>query len=269
MKVFKGFLTVTSCTLLSVIVFGLSLTYTVKSFVIKEATPNIIKELLRTEYVKTNKLDSHKLEVLDRVFYDKDTAITIEIIVDNFLDYQNNKSTYKVKENDLSKVREFMVKHREDLIDFSSEKLTEKEIIDHFQVEVINGEVIDIFEKVDKDLNKTEKLVFEIYDKATSNTTRTIMIAAMIVLASLIALLNLPITKSFGKMGVSVLISGLVLALIYGVLIVLRDKVVSTLGLDLDLSNIKFNIFLIWSAAEIAIGTVLIVLKKLLFKKVV
>lgn len=268
MKSLKGILTVIACTILSILVLGLSLTYTVKSFVIKEVAPNTIKELLRKEYVKTNQLDSHKLEVLDRVFYDKNTSATIEIIIDNFLEYKDNKSTYKVKEKDLKKVREFMVEHKKDLSDFSNEELTDEKIIEHFQVDVINGEVIDIFEKVDKDLNRAEKLVLNVYSKATSSTTRTIMIATIAILATAIVLLNLPITKSFGKLGVSVLSSGIVLALVYLILLILKDKVISLLKIDLDLSSINFNMFLIWSIAEIAIGTLLILIKKVIPKKV-
>ena len=267
MKSLKGILTITSCTILSILVLGLSLTYTVKSFVIKEVAPSTIKELLRKEYVKTNQLDSHKLEVLDRVFYDKNTSATIEIIIDNFLEYKDNKSAYKVKEKDLKKVREFMVEHKKDLSDFSNEELTDEKIIEHFQVDVINDEVIDIFEKVDKDLNKTEKLVLNVYSKATSSSTRNIMIATMIILAIAIVLLNLPITQSFGKLGVSILISGILLAFVYVALLILKDKIISSLKIDLDLNSINFNIFLIWSIIEIALGTSLIVIKRLTNKK--
>ena len=267
MKALKGILTVISYILLPVLIFCFSLTFTVKNFVIEEVAPNTIKELLRKEYVKTNKLDSDKLKVLDRVFYDKNTNSTIEIIINNFLEYQNNKSAYKVKEKDLKIVREFMVKHRQDLSDFSNKELTDEKIIDHFQVDVMNDEVIDIFEKVDKDLNKTGKLVFDVYGKVTSSTTRIILIAVMATLIGIIVLLNLPITKSLGKIGVSILISGIVLALMYGVLLILKDKVVSSLKLNLDLGSIKFNTFLIWSIVEITIGTLLIIMKKLFLKK--
>ncbi len=267
MKILKVFLTVVSCTILSALVLGFSLTFTVKSFLIKEVAPKTIRELLRIEYVKTNELDSHKLEVLDRVFYDKNTSSTIEIIVDNFLEYRENKSAYKVKEKDLKVVREFMVKHRQDLSDFSKEELTEKEIVDHFQVEVINDEVIDIFEKIDKDLKDTEKIVLDVYTKAISNKTKTIMLVAAVVLVGIIMLLNLPITKSLGKIGVSVLISGIILALMYVALTVLRDKVTTSFKLDVDLDSIKFNMFLIWSIVEIALGTTLIIVKRFVPKK--
>jgi len=266
-KALKVFLTVISCIVLTMLIFVFSLIFTIKSFLVKEVSPKIIRELLRVEYVKTNELDKHKLEVLDRVFYDKNTGSTIEIILDNFVEYRENKSAYKVKEKDLKKVREFMVKHKQDLSDFSGEKLTDKSIEDHFQVEVINDEVIDIFEKVYKDLNEEEKLVIDVYTKVTSNNTKTILLTVMAVLEGIIILLNLPITKAFGKIGVSVLISGIFLAIVYALLIVLRDKFVSSIKLNIDLNNIKFNMFLIWSIVEIVLGTSLIIIKKNLFNK--
>ena len=155
-----------------------------------------------------------------------------------------------------------MVKHKKDLSDFSGEKLTDESIEDHFQVKVINDEVIDIFEKVDKDLNEGEKLVIDAYTKVTSNKTKTFLLTVMVVLVGIIILLNLPITKAFSKIGVSILISGIFLAIVYAILIVLRDNVISSIKININLNNIKFNVFLIWSIVEIALGTVLIIIKK-------
>ena len=265
MKVVKKVIMITTGVLLFASVLGLTMSYTIKNFIVKEVAPKAIKELMREEYVKTNDLAGHKLEVLDRVFYDKKTSSTIAIIVDNFIDYRGNKKAYKVPEKDLAVVREFMVAHNEDLSEFSGEDLTDEHIIEHFQVEVINDEVRDIFEKVDKDLNKSEKLVLTVYSKATSNSTRTILMVATAVMIGVIILLNLPISGSLGKIGVSILASGLIVAIMYVGVLVLKDKITS--ALKMDPGSIKGNMFLIWSIVEIGIGTCLIVIKKLLPKK--
>ena len=158
-----------------------------------------------------------------------------------------------------------MVEHNEDLSEFSGEDLTDEHIVEHFQVDVINDEVIDIFSKVDKDLNKTEKLVLTVYSKVTSNSTRTILMVAAAVMIGIIILLNLPIAGSLGRIGVSILASGIIVALMYLGILLLKDTITSALKMDSD--SIKGNMFLIWALGEIGIGSILMVTKKLLPKK--
>lgn len=267
MRVIRVVLTALLSTVLAVLVLALSLSFTVKSFVQNEVAKESIKELLRVEYSKTNKLTAHKQEVLDRVFYDKKTNATVDIIIRNFLKFREDKSKYVVPEKDLKPVREFLVAHRDDLAEFAEEEIEEQDIIDHFQVGVINDEVIDIFTKVNNDLNKPAEVILEVYSKTISSTTRALIIAGIAVCGVAIAFLNLPITKIFSKLGLPVLVSGIVLIIIYIALLVFKDMIINSFNIGIDISKINFNMFLGWGIGESALGAAQIIVGKLLTKK--
>ncbi len=224
------------------------------SFCAKEIIVNTISnEIVKKEI--SSKVADYTKEYYDEIDYDTleklETGIgnneNIEKITEKYFDniIESITKDSEVKLPDTKKEILDLINQNEYILEENGIEITneEKEKIANELTsdEKLNKIYENVVTEIKSDISSKEKTAIDLYNKITTNTFRGIVISIIIILVLLIALIKKSFYKWTYNLSISFALSGVLITFLIPFIIdiILRDLVVETLGVPLDI-NINF-----------------------------
>lgn len=251
MKVLKGLGTIILAIMLVILITLLSLSMVFRNVLQKDVIISALKQEIRNDY--ENELNSFQKESMDKILNDKSVNKIVDNIIDDFIDYAEDKNNGVTKKT-IDSIVGFVLEHKD-------------------SIEAINETKIDVEELTsDKSLKELENILNEAFndllDSTDRNTVKTISylftkqfkVSVMISIVVIIILLML-ISWSYYKwlltFGISSIISGAFVLTLYIILKLLLGAIVN----DDIVINIDPVIALVVGIVEIMVGILAIIVK--------
>lgn len=250
--------------ILFALIFTLTFTRSTKNFLEKDLILGVVKgKITDTIKAESGKITDQSKELLDDLLEDSESNNIVRIVIDNFENYQENKTGFKVSDSDIEKIYSFAVKYKKTIVEIGGNKvkdISDEEFKKLFSSENINKLADEVFSSIDEDLGDSVDEVIKVYSKATSNTVMMVLIISIVVCVILLFVINWSWFKWMMITGIDLIISGLFISLIYVVGMVFNDIIASTEEIKEIIGEINLNGYLIWGLSEFLIGVLLVVL---------
>ena len=245
------------------LIFGVSVIKSTQNFLEKDLILGLVKTAVTESVTKeANKLKDDKQKLIDEIFSDKETGDFVSLVFDNFSNYKNDKVNFKVSDSDVEKIYSYALKHKDQIVKVAGDKVSEisdAEFKEMFSSENINKFADKVFSEVSGDIGDGIDKAIDIYNDATSSKTVTIMIVLIVVCLILLGLINWSLYKWMLAPGVCLIVSGLLLALIYGAGTMINDIISAEKLLKETIGSINLTGYAILGAVEVVLGIILIV----------
>ena len=260
MKLLKGFLASIVGLLIFILIFCLFVSFAAQSFIKNDLLKNTALDAIEKNDSSKELVKQHK-EVIEKMFDDGESTSIINMVVDNYLKYKDNRASYSVPKDDVKKLYNFVLKYKNEIKDMSGQdisKMSEKEFEEFFDQEEVNKMALDTFGEFDESLdNKVVDIGLKIYSIATSTTVRVIAVIAIIVLIVLWCLLKGELIKSILSIGLDFILVGIVMIAIYFIVNMFKNSMIKD-SLKMT-KEINLSSFLTAGIISILIGAVLII----------
>ena len=253
------------------LIFALTFARTTKNFLEKDVILGVVKETI-TDTIKeeSGKLTDKSEELLDKMLKDNDANDLIRTFVDNFDNFQENKTGYKVSDADVEKIYNYAVKYKSTIVEISGNKikdLSDEEFKKIFSSENINNLANEVFESIDGDVGDGIDIAVKAYSKATSDTALIILISSIVFCIILLLLINWSLYKWMLVTGIDLIISGVLIGLIYVAGLLFNDIIMSTEIMKKAIGEIDLTGYMIWGIAELLGGIILLVIYNVIKNK--
>ena len=250
--------------ILFALIFSLTFVRSTKNFLEKDVILGVIKgKITDTVKEESEKLSEKSEKLIDDMLQDDDVSDIIQMVINNYDNYQQNKTNFKVSEADIEKISSYAVKYKSSIVEISGNKikdLSDEEFKKIFSSENINSVANEIFNSIDGDVGEGIDIAIKVYDKATSNTVLIILISAIVFFITLLLLINWSLYKWMIVTGISLVISGFLISLIYVVGLVFNDTIASIDIIKKAIGEINLTGYIIWGSIEIVVGIILLVI---------
>ena len=261
MKVLRVLANIVIGIILFVLIFSLSFVKTTESFLEKDLIVGLVKTSITETLKENNNIDSDKEAILDEIFSDSMTKDVVQIVIDNYKLYNENRKNFSVSDSDVEIITNFALRYKNQIgkISKDAREITDAELKEILSKENINQVSSKIYEELSDDAGEEFREIFDVYDVATSKSVTIIMIGVILFFIVLLALINWSLYKWVIVPGVCLIISGLLLSLIYFIGLFINELIDNAEVLNKALGNINVSSYLIAGGIEILVGIILIV----------
>ena len=254
--------------ILFVSIFCLSFIKSTNNFLEKDLILGVVRASLEeTINNEANKIKDGREEIIDEIFSDSELNDFVDIVINNFRVYQNDKVNFTISKNDIEKISSYAKKYKTQIIQISGDKIkdiSETEFDEIFSSENINKFANKIYEKIDMSLGNEIDKVIEVYDKATSNKVAWILIGLIVFLIILLILINWSLYRWMLVPGICLIISGILMSLIFFMGMLLNDIISAEKVIKEAIGYISFNSYIVVGIIELVVGIIFVVAYNLL-----
>ena len=271
MKFLRGLANTILTIILALLILGLSMTFIIKKFVQDDLIVEMAKEEIVTRFVDSDKvegLDEEKKTVIKDLLNEKDVNELLNLAMDNYILYTVSDN-YELSKADYNKAFKFVESHLDAINKLTNENVDEEYIKEHFTYEEVNKYVKEGFAKLDSELQDsevdTEEVtnnvnVINVYANIVSNQTRISILSAIGVVVLLLMVVNWSISKWMVEAGISLIISGAFVTMIYNLVEFLKDATSDDDALKY-LTSIDIKYAIIIGTCEVIAGIAIIIIK--------
>ena len=245
------------------LIFSLSFVKSTKNFLEKDLILGVVKTAITESINKeAGKIKDESKEMFNEIFSDKKAEELVSVVFNNFNDYKKDKVNFKVSEADVNKIYDFAMKYKTQIIKISGEsasELTDEKFKEIFSSENINKFASKVFDEVSGDVGDEVDKVIDVYNKATSSKVTVILIISVVFCIIILGLINWSFYKWMLVVGIDLIITGIILAFVYGAGTMLND-IISTSSMIKDtIGEINFTGYAILGGIEVVVGIILII----------
>ncbi len=245
------------------LIFALSFIKSTKSFLEKDLIVGLVKVSITESLNKDNSDAKEESKVLfSKIMEDKDVEEVISVAINNFKEYQKNSSNFRVSDSDVEKIRSFAMKYKDQILDISegeSSELTEEKFDELFSSESINDFANKTFKEVSVDVGNDVDEAIDLYNRVTEKSVTIILIVAIVFFIIILGLINWSFYKWMMVVGIDLIITGLILAFVYGAGTMLNDIISMEKIVRETIGEINFTGFAILGGIEVVLGIILII----------
>ena len=262
MKVVRVIANILIGIIMFVLILGLSIVITTKSFIEKDLLLGLVKASISETLAEENNIVENKDKILDEIFLDKTTEDVARIILDNYKKYQEDRKNFTVSDSDVEIITSFALKHKDKIKEFQTnndEVMTDEKIKEILSKENINQLSNRVYEEINNGLGEEVNETFDIYEKVTNKSAIVIISSIILLLIIILGLINWSLYKWMIVPGVCLIISGIIVFLMYILCLFLNEIISSSGWFSETIGNINFIIYLIVSGIEIIVGIILII----------
>lgn len=270
MKALRSVLYVIVAIILGLLINVFSFTLLLKNVVQDEIITNTIKTSIISGYLANNIKDIDKLtpeqkKMLEEILNDNEINEVVNIVMDNYINYQGD-SSYKISQNDVDKIKNYVVKHEDLIKQASGKEIDINEITKEITVENIDKNAKEVAKDLEE-LPPEIKPVISSYKYATVGPLKMVLIGLIVVCIALLMLISWSFVKWMKATGVCLITNGVLITLTFIFIDGIKDLFLKAIDNKISLGNISFNLILIIGLVELFIGIALIVIHKLINKK--
>ena len=266
MKFLKVFSTVIISIALIIMIFALSMTFILKKVFQEEVLVGMAKNAIVDKYIEGGELNLtiEQREVVKRILDDKAASGVLNMILDNYLAY-SVLDDYNMSKKDYNTLIKFILRHVDDIDKVSDKKIDKEYIKNNLTYEEINKMAKDGFEIIDSEggmeLSEENIKAINAYAFAVSDELRSYLYTGIGIAILLLMLVNWSVITWMLPAGVSLIMSGTFVNMIYLLTEFLKD----VLSTDADVGKYIVNINMSYTAligiSEFVLGIVLIIIK--------
>ena len=250
--------------ILFTLIFALTFTRSTKQFLEKDLILGVVKgKIVDSIKEESGKLTDKSEELIDDMLKDNDANEVIRMVIDNFENYQQNKTNFKVSDADVEKIYSYAVKYKSTIVEISGNKIkdiSDEEFKKIFSEENINALANEIFSSFDNEVGEGIDVAVEAYSKATSSKALIILIASIVFFILLLLLINWSLFKWMLVTGIDLIVSGVLTNLIFIAGVILNDVIKSVDIIKDAVGEINLTGYVIWGSIEVVVGIILIVI---------
>ena len=246
------------------LIFSLSIIKSTQNFIEKDLIIGLVKaSITETVSKEADRIKDNQKELINEIFNDEETKDFVGLVINSFVDFQNDKTNFSISDSDVEKIYSYAMKHKSQVITLYGNKIsdmTDKEFKELFSSENVNRFANKIFEEISSDLGENLDKIISIYDKVTSSKVTVILIILIVFFIIVLGLINWSVYKWMLVPGICLIISGLILVLIYGAGSILNDIISEQKILKESIGGINFVNYIIVGGIEFIVGIILIVI---------
>ena len=266
MKALKVFLNIIISIMLIAMIFAVSMTFVLKKVFQEEVLIGMAKNAIIDKYIENEEtnLTNNQKEVIKKILDDKGTNEILNMVLDNYLAY-TVLDDYNVSKKDYNTLIKFILKHVNE-IDNVSDKTIDKEYIKtNLTYEEVNKMVKDGFEIIDSEggmeLSEENIKIINGYAFAVSDELRGYLYTGIGVLILLLMLVNWSAITWMLPTGISLIISGTFVNMIYLLTEFLKDILSTDADVGKYIVNINMGYTALIGISEFILGIALIIIK--------
>ena len=266
MKALKVFLNIIISIMLIAMIFAVSMTFVLKKVFQEEVLIGMAKNAIIDKYIENEEtnLTNNQKEVIKKILDDKGTNEILNMVLDNYLAY-TVLDDYNVSKKDYNTLIKFILKHVNE-IDNVSDKTIDKEYIKtNLTYEEVNKMVKDGFEIIDSEggmeLSEENIKIINGYAFAVSDELRGYLYTGIGVLILLLMLVNWSAITWMLPTGISLIISGTFVNMIYLLTEFLKDILSTDADVGKYIVNINMGYTTLIGISEFILGIALIITK--------
>ena len=261
-KFLKNFCSSIIGILLFILIFLLTFSFVFKKVVQKQIIGETVKSIVVDEYIKNTKLE-HK-DQIEKLLQDEDADKLIDIIIDEYSNSLDNES-YTVDDSTVDTIIDLCVKHKEEISQIAGYNISENDIRSTTTRNNISEAFNEGIKKTNVNIGTTGVHVVKAYTNFISTKFRVIIVLSIILLTIILALINWSLYGWISKLGSSLISSGVFTILTYFALKYILNQAVKNLEFKVSINP---NSILIIGIVEVVIGTVMVIINKLLTNKI-
>ena len=270
MKALRNIFYVIIAIFLGIFINVLSLTLILKDVVQDEIITNSIKTSLVTGYLTKNigdidKLTPQQKSMLEEFLNDNEINEIVNVLIDDYINYQSD-SSYKISQNDVDKLKNYVIKHQNLIKEVSSEDVDINEIIKEITVDNIDKSAKKVSEQLE-DLPAELKPVISSYKYIIDGPVKVILISLIIICIILMMLISWSLVKWMRATGICLITNGVLISLSYLFVEGFKNILLKAANISISFNNMSFNNILIIGILELIVGILFVVGFVLLNKK--
>lgn len=263
MKVLRGFANFIIGLALIVLLFGLSLTFVIKTVVQDNIIISLAKDEILPKYLESDelKLTDEQKNIIKELLEDKQANDILNAIMDNYVRYVSEED-YKVTQKDIDLITDFTIRHEEQFEKLTKEEFNKEDVYENFTVEKVTEGAKNLFKMIDENFDtssiETKTTIIQTYNDTISTNTKMEIIGGIIVCIILLMIINWSLYKWMKTTGVSIIISGVLVSMVYFAIDIVK-KYLTQEELGISLESLNFNIIIIMGITEIVLGIIFII----------
>lgn len=253
--------------LIGIILFGLILSLSfvksTKNFLEKDLILGVVKAgITETLNKEADNVKEETQEMFKEIFNDNQVGEVVSVVINNFKDYQKDSTNFHISDNDIDKIYNFAMKYKTQIIKISGEnisEITDEQFKEMFSSENVNKFANKIFSEVSGDIGDEVDKVIDIYNEATSSKVTVILIVSIVFFIIILGLINWSFYKWMIVVGIDLILTGLILAFVYGAGTMLNDIISAEKIIKETIGEINFTGYAILGGIEVVVGIILII----------
>lgn len=266
MKALKVFLNIIISIMLIAMIFAVSMTFVLKKVFQEEVLIGMAKNAIIDKYIENEEtnLTNNQKEVIKKILDDKGTNEILNMVLDNYLAY-TVLDDYNVSKKDYNTLIKFILKHVDEIDNVSDKKIDKDYIKNNLTYEEVNKMVKDGFEIIDSEggmeLSEENIRIINGYAFAVSDELRGYLYTGIGVLILLLMLVNWSAITWMLPTGISLIISGTFVNMIYLLTEFLKDILSTDADVGKYIVNINMGYTALIGISEFILGIALIIIK--------
>lgn len=266
MKALKVFLNIIISIMLIAMIFAVSMTFVLKKVFQEEVLIGMAKNAIIDKYIENEEtnLTNNQKEVIKKILDDKGTNEILNMVLDNYLAY-TVLDDYNVSKKDYNTLIKFILKHVNEIDNVSDKKIDKEYIKTNLTYEEVNKMVKDGFEIIDSEggmeLSEENIKIINGYAFAVSDELRGYLYTGIGVLILLLMLVNWSAITWMLPTGISLIISGTFVNMIYLLTEFLKDILSTDADVGKYIVNINMGYTALIGISEFILGIALIIIK--------
>lgn len=266
MKALKVFLNIIISIMLIAMIFAVSMTFVLKKVFQEEVLIGMAKNAIIDKYIENEEtnLTNNQKEVIKKILDDKGTNEVLNMVLDNYLAY-TVLDDYNVSKKDYNTLIKFILKHVNEIDNVSDKKIDKEYIKTNLTYEEVNKMVKDGFEIIDSEggmeLSEENIKIINGYAFAVSDELRGYLYTGIGVLILLLMLVNWSAITWMLPTGISLIISGTFVNMIYLLTEFLKDILSTDADVGKYIVNINMGYTALIGISEFILGIALIIIK--------
>ena len=266
MKALKVFLNIIISIMLIAMIFAVSMTFVLKKVFQEEVLIGMAKNAIIDKYIENEEtnLTNNQKEVIKKILDDKGTNEILNMVLDNYLAY-TVLDDYNVSKKDYNTLIKFILKHVNEIDNVSDKKIDKDYIKNNLTYEELNKMVKDGFKIIDSEggieLSEENIKIINGYAFAVSDELRGYLYTGIGVLILLLMLVNWSAITWMLPTGISFIISGTFVNMIYLLTEFLKDILSTDSDVGKYIVNINMGYTALIGISEFILGIALIIIK--------
>ena len=267
MKTFRSLIYVIIAMFLGIFINLLSLTFVMKNVVQDEIVTNTIKVSVVGGYLtkNINGLTEEQKNTLENFLNDSEMNDVVNVLIEDYLNYLSDPN-YKITQNDVDKLKDYIVKHQDLIKQISNEDVDINEITKEITVDNIDNGIKEVYDNL-SDMPSQVKPVINTYKYITVGPLKIILIGLIVLYIGLLMLISWSFIKWMKATGICLITNGVLVLLMFVFIDGIKDLIIKAMDIGIKLGNITFNNILIMGIIELVLGIALVVTHSLLSKK--
>ena len=265
MKILRKILSFFLGLILSLLIGGLLLSFTVKNIIQEELIGGAIKEAFIPEIIDNANLDKKDKEVMEELFENKEVNGMVNDMVDDILSTMSSGDG-EISQENVDAIFDYVISNKDKIEEVTGQKIDLSELEEVRNSEEFQNVTKQLTESLTEsaaNLDDTSKTAIKTYTYMVSNEFRIVLLIGIIVDLLLIALVQWSFYKWMSTLGKALTTSGLTLLILYFII----DKFIAKLLKEQSITfNINTTSVLSMSLICIVFGILLVVIKLIIDK---